>query len=122
MVQQNMEKAKFTPIEDIHIVFDFNSSVLAVHEEEKVNIVDPLIQLPFIQSIPIEIKPLQVILEIEELRPEGRYSFAVVVDPYFQGSAYRSEVIPEKTFFGYYYYSAKGVRVKKTISGNIPTS
>lgn len=33
MVQQNMEKAKFTPIEDIHIVFDFNSSVLAAHEE-----------------------------------------------------------------------------------------
>ncbi|MBS7646762.1 hypothetical protein KEJ24_02855 [Candidatus Bathyarchaeota archaeon] len=71
---------------------------------------------------PIEIKPLQVVLEIEELRPEGYYSFVVVVDPYFQGSVYRSEIIPEKTFLDIYYYNAKGVRVKKTISGSIPTS
>ncbi|MGB9684771.1 MAG: hypothetical protein ACPL1Z_07590 [Candidatus Bathyarchaeales archaeon] len=49
MVQQNMEKAKSTPIEDIHIIFDFNSSVLTVHVESKADVVNPIIQIPFVQ-------------------------------------------------------------------------
>lgn len=122
MIQQNMEKAKSTSIEDIHIVFDFNLSVLVVHEESRVDVSDPLIQLPYVQTVgPVEIKPLQVILEIEELRPGGLYSFTVVIDPYFQGSTFRSEIGFENAFFGHYYYNAKGVRIRKTISGNIPT-
>ncbi|MEM3726610.1 MAG: hypothetical protein QXK98_07105 [Candidatus Bathyarchaeia archaeon] len=63
-----------------------------------------------------------MILEIEELRPGGVYSFALVIDPYFQGSTFRSEIGPENSYFGHYYYSAKGIRVKKVISGDIPTS
>ena len=56
MIQQNMEKAKSTPIEDIHITFDFNSSVLTVHEEAKIEVTNPSIQLPFVQTVgPFEI-------------------------------------------------------------------
>lgn len=121
-IQQDMTKAKSTSIEDVHIAFDFNSSVFAVREEEQVEMSNPSIRIPFVTAVGLtDIKSLQVIFELGELRPGGLCSFSVIVDPHFQGSTFRSEGGFEKAFFGHYYYQARGIRIEKTTSGNIPT-
>ena len=123
MIQQDMTKAKSTPIVDVHIAFDFNCSVVTTHEEEIVEASEPSIRIPFVTTIGTsEIRSLQVIFEVGELRPGGICSFSVIIDPNFQGSTYRSEIIGENTFSGHYYYDAKGIVVEETVNGDVPVN
>lgn len=118
-IQQNMSKAKSTTIEDTCIVFDFNATVLAIHEEKIMGVTNPSIDTPEITSN-IDVKSLQIIVEFQRLIPGGVCGFAVIVNPAFEGSFFRSIIIPENSYSGNYFYDARGIRVKKSISGSIP--
>jgi len=123
MIQQNMANAKSTPIINVHLVFDFNRSVVATGKEEIVDASEPTIRVPFVKAVGIsEIRSLQAIFEVGELRPAGLCSFSVIIDPYFQGSTYRSEGGVENAYFGRYYYNARGIIVEKTVNGDIPVN
>jgi hypothetical protein len=123
MIQQNMAVAKSTPIDDIHLTFDFNSAVLATGEEEITNVINPSVQIPFVfTSAENNMKPLQVIVEIGNLNPSGLYSFSVVVDPNFQGSTYRTVAGLKDAYSGQYFYLSNGNLVEKEISGNITST
>ncbi|MGB9684672.1 MAG: hypothetical protein ACPL1Z_07070 [Candidatus Bathyarchaeales archaeon] len=129
MIQQNMSKAKSTTLENIYLVFDFNSAILSVREEKIEGITNPSIRVGggvLIvgdgQVLPDVIKYCELIVDIESLKPNGFCAISVIVNPNYEGSLARSHIVPNPTrrYFGSFEYDASGVKVRKEVSGDIP--
>jgi hypothetical protein len=129
MIQQNMSKAKSTTLENIYLVFDFNSAILSVREEKIEGVTNPAIRVGggvLIvgdgQVLPDVVKYCELIVDIESLKPNGFCALSVIVNPNYEGSLARSHIVPNPTrrYFGSFEYDAFGVKVKKDISGTIP--
>lgn len=130
MIQQDMSKAKSTPVENIYLVFDFNAAILAVHQDRIEGVTNPSIRIGGgllvvgDGKIMSDVRYCELLVDLENLKPGGLCALAPIVDPGYEGSLARLHIVPNPTsrYFGSYQYNAHGVSVKKTVSGDIPGS
>lgn len=129
MIQQNMSKAKSTTLENIYLVFDFNSAILSVREEKTEGITNPstrvgggVLIVGDGQILPDVVKYCELIVDIESLKPNGLLALSVIVNPNYEGSLARLHIVPNPTrrYFGSFEYDAFGVKVHKEVGGDIP--
>jgi hypothetical protein len=128
MIQQNMSKAKSTNLENVYLVFDFNNAIVSAKEERVEGTTNPTVRVGggFLvvanNTIQTDVRYTELLVDIENLKPSGLISLAVVVDPTYQGNLARFHIVqnPTSRFFGSFEYNALGVTVKKDVSGDIP--
>lgn len=120
-------KDKSQPVEDAYLVFDFDAAILAVHEELIQGVTNPTIRIGGGAlvvgdgEIKTDVKYTELIFDLEKLKHDGLCSFAVVIDPDYDGSLARSHIVPNPTsrYFGTYRYDAYGILVTKNVDGDI---
>ena len=122
-------KGESTPVNDVYVVFDFDAAILTLHEEQIEGVTNPSIEpcAAYVEvrngEIVVDAKPCELIVDLERLKPDGLCAFAVVIDPEYEGSIFRTHItiVPTSRFFGSYYYNLRGISFKKNVSGDIPT-
>lgn len=121
-------KAESPPIEDVYLVFDFDAAILTVHEERIEGVTNPSIKIGGgllvvgDGEIITDVKYTELIVDLERLKLGGLCAFAVVIDPEYEGNIARLHIVPNPTsrYFGSYKYDTYGIKVGKSVSGNIP--
>lgn len=69
------------------------------------------------------VKSVELIVDLESLKPGGLCAIGVIVDPQWRGSLARLNIVtdPSSRYFGTFQYDAHGINVIKNVKGAIPS-